>query len=143
MRLIRLSTHQLLYHRLANLKRLAQEIASKEPAEDRLNPLAVELGLAVPIANIDEPGVRRGKNFYEFALELCERYFDSEIDSATFEENLRYMWGIKAFPAFTVDKLVASMIKNVSSSGEIIDFADTEAFSFRRTLSMATSGVRT
>lgn len=96
------------------MKRLAAEIAAKEPAEERLNPFAVELGLAVPIANIDEPGVRRGKNFYEFALELCERYFDAEIDSATFEENLRYMWGIKAFPAFTVDKLVASMIKNVS-----------------------------
>jgi paired amphipathic helix protein Sin3a len=99
---------------LATLKRLATEIAAKEPAEDRLNPFAVEIGLAVPIANIDEPGVRRGKNFYEFMLELCERLFDAEIDSATFEENLRYMWGIKAFPAFTVDKLVASMIKNVS-----------------------------
>lgn len=65
----------------------------------------MELGLAVPHAHIDEANVPRGKNYYEHMLELCEKFFDGEIDSQTFEESLRYMWGIKAFPAFTVDKV--------------------------------------
>jgi len=105
----------MLYHRMSTLKQLALEVANGPDTSDRLNPYAVELGLAVPIPEIDEPGVRRGKNFYEYMLELAERFFEGEIDAHTFEENLRYMWGIKAFPAFTIDKLLASMCKHVHS----------------------------
>lgn len=95
----------MLYHRLATLKQETQEIVRTKGKETRLNPLAVELGLAVPHPFIDDPSMPRGKNYYEYMLELCEKYFELEIDSQTFEENLRYMWGIKAFPAFTIDKV--------------------------------------
>ena len=104
----------MLYHRLATLKHLASDLVTSEPPH-RLSPLAVQLGLAIPMPVIDDPAVPRGKNFYECMLELCEKYFEGDIDSYTFEENLRYMWGIKAFPAFTIDKVIGSMIKHVHS----------------------------
>lgn len=110
----------MLYHRLATLKQSAQALFDSDDTSERLNPFAVDLGLAVPIPNIDESGVKRGKNFYEYMLELCERFFDGEIDSSAFEENLRYMWGIRAFPAFTIDKLIASMCKHVSSMANLV-----------------------
>ena len=33
--------------------------------------------------------------FYPHLLEACERLFDNEIDQQTFEEIVRYMFGIK------------------------------------------------
>ena len=95
----------MLYHRLATLKHEAQRIYEQQGSTTRLNPFAVDLGLAVPIPSVDDPHVPRGKHYYDYMLELCEKYFELEIDSQTFEENLRYMWGIKAFPAFTIDKV--------------------------------------
>lgn len=109
----------MLYHRLSTLKEAALALSKNEANVARLSPYAVELGLAVPQPQIDDPAVPRGKNYYEYMLELCEKFFDAEIDSQTFEENLRYMWGIKAFPAFTVDKLCLSMIKHVRGARSI------------------------
>ena len=95
----------MLYHRLTTLKYEALQLVNSPHPETRLNPFAVDLGLAVPVFKIDDPDAPRGKTYYEYMLELCERYFESEIDSQTYEENLRYMWGVKAFPLFTVDKV--------------------------------------
>lgn len=55
------------------------------------------------------------EGYYPYLLELCEKYFESELDQSTYEENLRMMWGIKAFPLFTVDKMVSALIKHVSA----------------------------
>lgn len=82
------------------------------------NPLAVSLGLA----DATGPGASRlvasGPNpagqFYEHTLECCEQLFDNEMDQATFEDHLRFMFGIRAYHLFTVDKVVGSVIKQVS-----------------------------
>lgn len=78
----------------------------------RLSPLALELGLTAPVPVIDE-GDNPAEHFYAHALELAEKLFDAEIDQSAYEEALRYMVGIKAYPLFTVDKLIATLIKHV------------------------------
>ena len=111
-------TFHLLYHRLSTVKNAATELVIQREQAPRLNPLAVELGLAQPLPIIDIPtveGVSPPSQYYDHSLDLCERLFDTDIDQNTFEEHLRYMWGTKAFPLFTIDKLVAALIKHVCS----------------------------
>jgi paired amphipathic helix protein Sin3a len=100
---------------LLTLKTLAKEYVSTN-AIPRLSPLAVELGMATPLQIIDIPvkeGNHPAAHYYDHMLELCEKMFDNELDPAQFEEYLRYMWGTKAFPLFTVDKLCYALIKHV------------------------------
>lgn len=107
----------MLYHRLQTLKLAAAEMAANhQPA--RLNPIAVELGISTPLPIIDisaSDNKHAAEGYYAHLLELCERYFEQEIDQGTYEENLRMMWGTKAFPLFTVDKMVSALIKHVHS----------------------------
>lgn len=74
--------------------------------------MAVELGLTTPVAVIDH-GPNPASQFYEHALDLAEKLFDAEIDQPTYEEHLRYMVGINAYPLYTVDKLISTIIKHV------------------------------
>lgn len=53
--------------------------------------------------------------FYEHTLDCCEQLFEGEIDQGTFEDQLRFMFGIRAYTLFTIDKVVASVIKQVCS----------------------------
>lgn len=76
--------------------------------------MAVELGLATPIPMIDG-GENPAAHYYEHALDLAEKLFDGDVDQQTYEEYLRYMAGIEAFPLFTIDKLISSIIKHVSN----------------------------
>lgn len=102
---------QTLYSRLSDFKAHAQALALKE-GERRLSPLALDLGLATPVPVIDI-GENPAEHFYEHALDLAEKLFDNEIDQSSYEESLRYMVGIKAYPLFTVDKLISTLIKHV------------------------------
>lgn len=112
----------MLYHRLQTLKVAAQEMAASK-APSRLNPLAVELGISNPLPIIDlvSPEHKHpAEGYYAYMLELCERLFENEIDTSTYEENLRMMWGTKSFYLFTVDKQIQSLIKHVSPSNACI-----------------------
>lgn len=102
---------QLLYHRLSNIKQLAAELAAT-PRPPRLSPFAVELGLATPLPIIDE-GENPASGFYNHSLWLCEELFDKKITDEAFEEQLRYMFGIKAYTLFAVQSLASGIIKHV------------------------------
>lgn len=95
----------------------------------RLNPLAVELGLVVPVPVIDT-GDNPAEHYYAHALDLAEKLFDGDITQVDFEEHLRYMGGIHAYPLFTIDKLVSGLIKHVNNLSiwlSSCDEADCEA----------------
>jgi len=74
--------------------------------------MAKQLGLTDPAAAILEEGANPASHFYPHLLDQCEKLFDGEIDTPTFEETVRYMYGIRAYPAFTLDKVVAGVIKH-------------------------------
>lgn len=49
--------------------------------------------------------------YYDTMLDLSEKFFEGDLDSNTFEESLRYMFGIEAYLVFTLDKVVGALIK--------------------------------
>ncbi|UZJ52825.1 hypothetical protein CBS101457_002145 [Exobasidium rhododendri] len=49
--------------------------------------------------------------YYDTLLDLSEKFFDGELDSNTFEESIRYMFGIDGYLVFTLDKVVGALIK--------------------------------
>lgn len=83
-----------------------------------INPIALQLGLAEP--KTANHGVEAGENpsetYYEKLLHMTEQLFENELDAATFEENLRVMFGVKSFVMFTIDRVVAAVVKQVSSN---------------------------
>ncbi|WFC97391.1 hypothetical protein MYAM1_000102 [Malassezia yamatoensis] len=49
--------------------------------------------------------------YYAVLLELVERLIDHEIDQATFEEGLRFMYGTDGYRAMTLDKVIHAFVK--------------------------------
>jgi paired amphipathic helix protein Sin3a len=49
--------------------------------------------------------------YYDTLLDLSEKFFDGELDGNTFEESIRYMFGIEGYLVFTLDKVVGALIK--------------------------------
>lgn len=104
---------QVLYGRLLNCKQAAaaEAAAFKRP----INPVAIRLGLAEP--DQQHMGVQSGDNpaegYYGHLLDMSEKLFGAEIDAPTYEETLRVMFGTKAYVMFTLDKVVAAIIKLV------------------------------
>ncbi|KAJ9113677.1 hypothetical protein QFC22_005986 [Naganishia vaughanmartiniae] len=108
---------QMLYSRLKIFKDISTSHRDPVGAPFQpVNPVAVKLGLSDPAA---APFLESHPNpvvhFYGHLLDQCEKLFDNEVDAATFEETIRYMYGTKAYPAFTLDKVIAGFIKHVIS----------------------------
>ena len=103
---------QQIYHRLLAFKQLSTELAASSASARRLNPLGVELGLSTPVPVVDT-GDNPAEHYYEHMLDLAEKLFDGDVDQQTYEEQLRFMAGIRSYPLFTLDKLVSTVIKHV------------------------------
>lgn len=111
---------QVMYHRLLSFKRLAAELAQAGDHR-RLSPLGSELGLSLPVGVVDT-GDNPAEHYYEYALELAEKLFDGDVDQQTYEEQLRYMGGIRSYPLFTLDKLISTVIKHVRRRAQTLSF---------------------
>jgi paired amphipathic helix protein Sin3a len=133
---------QLLYTRLSSCKEEGRKHARQKFRHLVANPIAVELGMDDPQgpSNVQEQILRdcsaedNEEALYQYMLEACEKLFMNELDQATFEEHMRWFFGTKvggqlrhgmgsltlpcpqAFLLYTVDKIVASLIKQVRSS---------------------------
>ncbi|GAC71740.1 gluconate kinase [Moesziomyces antarcticus T-34] len=125
---------QLLYARLHKVKDLGVQMANKHPLRSKINPLAIELGLqdggsgpaAVvgatanasslgPVAPTNEEAglTLHPSRYYDTLLDMCEKLFDGDVDQATYEESVRYMYGIEGYIVFTLDKVIGALIKVV------------------------------
>ncbi|TFY74206.1 hypothetical protein EWM64_g9806, partial [Hericium alpestre] len=108
---------QVIYSRLHLFKTIGVRIAHEGRAANRHNPSAKDLGLPslAEIAGVDEEAIS-GVQYYEYLLETCERLFDNQIEQAAFEDQMRYIFGLKdGYKIFTIDKLLGSLIKHVQS----------------------------
>lgn len=108
-------------------KEIAAALASSGDSHSA-NPIAHELGLLeglgpgtmnlfAPNADteLDQDGnpLNPVTRFYDHLLECCENLFAGDIDQNTFEENSRFMFGAKGYLMFTVDKVIAALVKQV------------------------------
>ncbi|KAJ6607345.1 hypothetical protein B0H10DRAFT_2071870 [Mycena sp. CBHHK59/15] len=101
---------EVLYSRLALFKgigtRLATSDSNRVPKDPGSFPHPDYVNLGERAANAE--------HFYDLLLESCERLFDNEVEQHAFEDQMRYMFGIKeAYKIFTVDKVIGSLIKQV------------------------------
>ncbi|KAF8506517.1 hypothetical protein F5888DRAFT_1642843 [Russula emetica] len=114
---------QLLYSRLSSCKEEGRKHARQKFRHLVANPIAVELGMDDPQgpSSVQEQILRdrstedNEEALYQYMLEACEKLFMNELDQATFEEHMRWFFGTKAFLLYTVDKIVASLIKQVQT----------------------------
>ncbi|KAJ2917816.1 hypothetical protein MD484_g2589, partial [Candolleomyces efflorescens] len=116
---------QLLYSRLLMCKEIGADLAAKKHAPLLANETALELGLVDPSGpsvvlqqSMEALGERPANEptpnvVYMYLLNACEKMFDNEMDLATFEEHTRWFFGTKAYHLFTLDKLIAALIKQV------------------------------
>ncbi|KAL5494648.1 hypothetical protein ACEPAI_109 [Sanghuangporus weigelae] len=65
---------------------------------------------------ISQNPARPEAHFYSYLLDALEKLFENDLDQATFEENMRFLFGTKAYIVFTLDKLIAALIKQVQTA---------------------------
>ena len=56
-----------------------------------------------------EPG-----NGYIKVFEMLQKVFEGDMEAGVFEERARYIFPTKAYILFTLDKVIGSLLKNVS-----------------------------
>ncbi len=119
---------QILYQRLYMCKQIAQDLAADTAVSWLANSIAIDLGLHDTVgpgqSRLLTDGPNPAKYFYGFLLQCCEQLFDNQMDVITFEDNLRFMFGTRAYLLFTVDKVVAVIIKQVRWSDHSLFFPD-------------------
>ncbi|KAL1683779.1 hypothetical protein EV122DRAFT_257431 [Schizophyllum commune] len=125
---------QELYARLLTSKQTSRRHAAENFKSLLANPVAVQLGLDEPngppalLAQTREALAERGISderdmMYMYLLDAAEKSFSNDkrtqdkdsLDNATFEEHMRWFFGFKAYQLFTLDKLIAALIKQVQT----------------------------
>lgn len=102
---------EVVYSRLSYFKDLAASMVN-EPLRTGEVP-AAKLSSIAEIVQLDER-VAHTEHYYDLMLESCERLFDNEVEQHVFEEQMRYIFGVKhAYRIFTIDKVVGALIKQV------------------------------
>ena len=128
----------LLYARLHRLKH--KDMASEH--SPKVNPLAADLGLmdtaSGPAGLVNSiamrlPGSKRPEHtahlseadqaalalqpsqYYAVLLEVMARHLDHELDQASFEEAVRYMYTHDGYVVYTVDKVIQALVKSALS----------------------------
>ncbi|KAF7330400.1 Histone deacetylase complex, SIN3 component [Mycena venus] len=101
---------EVLYSRLALFKSIAARLASQEKSKAPTDPGS----FPHPDSVNSGDQATNAEHFYDLLLESCERLFDNELEQNVFEDQMRFMFGIKdAYKIFTIDKVIGSLIKQV------------------------------
>lgn len=59
------------------------------------------------------PGEIEVEDYYPAFLDMVKNVLDGNMDSSTYEDSLREMFGIHAYIAFTLDKVVSYAVRQV------------------------------
>ncbi|KAH9944008.1 uncharacterized protein BXZ73DRAFT_86987 [Epithele typhae] len=117
---------QLLYSRLLVCKEEGARSAASKHASLAPNPVAHSLGLdeANGPAVVLEQAIktfgasRDGEEvnvLYLYMLDAWEKVFETELDQATFEEQMRWFFRTKAYNVFTLDRVIGAIVKQVQT----------------------------
>ncbi|KAI8888550.1 hypothetical protein K501DRAFT_291658 [Backusella circina FSU 941] len=125
--------YQTLYERLLKMKRISQDI-NRDPSLGKVfNRTALELDLYTN--KFEDVDLSNG--YYNAMLDIIDRFFEGEIDISTFEESIRYIYGIDAYIMFTIDRVIHSLIKQIQTV--VMDRKSTEILQLFRNDQMADS----
>ena len=62
------------------------------------------------------------EDYYSAFLEMVRNLLDGNMEPAQYEDSLREMFTIHAYTAFTMDKLIQSIVRQVSSPSLLLFF---------------------
>ncbi|KAJ3035457.1 Transcriptional regulatory protein sin3 [Rhizophlyctis rosea] len=102
---------QIAYSRLLKMKELSRELSDNPPRAEKLNTVAVELGLQ----KADAPTKPEIRDRYKDLLSTIEEFLTQEIEPAEFEEKTRDLFGTSAYLVFTIDKHVQNIVKQLQT----------------------------
>ncbi|CDK26082.1 unnamed protein product [Kuraishia capsulata CBS 1993] len=104
---------QALYERLYEIKLMNDEVDNEIKSRKEVQ-FAKDLDLISH--NLEDMGINfTGSDSYAQVLEFSERLIEGELEHQWFEETLRQGYRNKAFKLFTVDKVVAGIVKHMHS----------------------------
>ncbi|XP_052754275.1 paired amphipathic helix protein Sin3b isoform X2 [Galleria mellonella] len=107
-----LRLHGAVCQRLAGARRAAAALARQDALDGRARPPAVAHALRLKPNNLPADASSPSE-YYNALLELVKGVLDGNIDSAAYEDAAREMLGIKAYPAYTLDKLVSIAVRQL------------------------------
>jgi paired amphipathic helix protein Sin3a len=105
--------YQTLYERLWTMKKLDLEF--KEDPEKAIDARNEAYNLGVTHRKFKALNMDEKKGYYHLLLSLVDKLFEGDLDQQTFEASTRYIFGNDAYIIFTIDKLVLSILRYVSS----------------------------
>ncbi|TRM60347.1 hypothetical protein BD626DRAFT_549673 [Schizophyllum amplum] len=98
---------EIIYTRLALFKSLSMEGDPTQPPPNNFGFSSETMSIAER-TTVD--------HYYDLLLDSCERLFDNEIEQPAFEEQMRFMFGVKnAYKIFTIDKVIGAFVKQVQA----------------------------
>ncbi|KAK3095867.1 hypothetical protein FSP39_020142, partial [Pinctada imbricata] len=100
--------HQILCDRLYKIYTYSVKIAAEEAQcrKERKESTAIALRLKAP--SEIEP-----EEYYPYFLEMVKSLLDGNLESNQYEDQLREMYGIHAYIAFTMEKLVQNLVRQL------------------------------
>ncbi|CAB3383189.1 Hypothetical predicted protein [Cloeon dipterum] len=103
-----LRLHQILCERLTRMYECAQKFVAEDALNksDRKESTAIALRLK-PKSDIDI------EDYYPAFLDMVKNVLDGNMDTNAYEDTLREMFGIHAYIAFTLDKVVANAVRQL------------------------------
>lgn len=102
--------HTILCDRLLKMKKRAEIIAEADGGQRKPSKVstAVALGLKTPL-DVEPEG------YYTTLLEMIRNVLDGNMESSVYEDQLREMFGIHAYLAFTLDKVVQNIVRQLQN----------------------------
>ncbi|XP_050673536.1 paired amphipathic helix protein Sin3a isoform X4 [Leptidea sinapis] len=105
-----LRLHGVLCARLAGARRAALAQARSEAGAER--PPSVARALRLRPHNLPSEASSPAE-YYTALLELVKGVLDGNMEAAAYEDAAREMFGIKAYPAYTLDKIVSTAVRQL------------------------------
>ncbi|XP_045457494.1 uncharacterized protein LOC123667697 [Melitaea cinxia] len=109
-----LRLHGVLCQRLGAARRAAAALALADAEAERERTRAPSVAHALRLKPSNLPmDVSSPAEYYNALLELVKGVLDGNIDANAYEDAAREMLGIKAYPAYTLDKLVSIAVRQL------------------------------
>ncbi|KAJ2151143.1 hypothetical protein J3F82_003538 [Coemansia sp. RSA 637] len=105
---------QILYERFNKLRELGPECQSRAIQAHQAQSVATKLGLRQQV-DVLKPYDLEHTDYYSIFLELVDQFLQGQLESNSFDEAMRVMYGINAYRILTVDKVVQAASKNIQT----------------------------
>ena len=78
------------------------------------NPSLVSKNIQDDLAKLGSR-INHASHFYDLMLESCEKLFDNELEQASFEEMMRFMFGVKVYARVACTRMLADLVCSTDS----------------------------